>query len=168
MTMKRVFLLALIIGLILTAAEPRFTESNQLRRPEGYRNWPLVGSSLAMSYNEAPSQREEFHHVYLDPKAYKQYKSSGTFPDQTILVMEVYSAASQVSINRQGRFAEKLLRVEAAVKDQRFADKWAYFHFDEGAATAKAFPKKDCWNCHAEHAETDNVFTQFYGVLRAD
>ena len=164
--MKRICLLA-FIGLILTAAEPRFSADNQLKRPEGYRNWPLVGSSLAMSYSEAPKQ-EEFHHVYLDPKSYELYKSSGKFPDQTVLVMEVYSASSQVSINRHGRFADKLLRMEAAVKDKRLPDKWAYFHFEEGADTAKAFPKEKCWDCHNEHAETDNVFTQFYGVLHAD
>ncbi len=167
MTMQRIFLLA-FVGLILTAAKPRFGSDDQLKRPEGYRNWPLVGSSLAMSYSEAPAQKEEFHHVYLDPKSYKLYKSSGKFPDQTVLVMEVYSAGSQVSINRQGRFAQELLRVEAAVKNKRFPDKWAYFHFGRGAETAKVFPKEKCWSCHDEHAETDNVFTQFYGVLRAD
>ena len=31
---------------------------------------------------------------------------------------------------------------------------------------AKAFPKEACWNCHNEHAKTDNVFVQFYPTLR--
>ena len=31
---------------------------------------------------------------------------------------------------------------------------------------AKAFPKQRCWSCHSEQAATDNVFSQFYPVLR--
>jgi hypothetical protein len=31
---------------------------------------------------------------------------------------------------------------------------------------AAAFPKETCFNCHAEHGATDNVFTQFYPILQ--
>ena len=32
--------------------------------------------------------------------------------------------------------------------------------------TAKAFNKRVCFACHNEHAQDDNVFVQFYPVLR--
>ena len=85
-------------------------------------------------------------------------------------MMEVYSAGSRASINRQGRFSDGFLRVEAAVKDSgRFPEGWAYFDFGGPMPReqAKAFPKERCWSCHNEHAATDNVFTQFYPLLRA-
>ena len=35
-----------------------------------------------------------------------------------------------------------------------------------GTPAAAAFPKETCFNCHAEHGATDNVFTQFYPILQ--
>src|SRR2546427_4068304 len=75
-------------------AEPRFAGGNQLVRPEGYRQWVFVGSSLGMSYNDdgQAGGAPEFHNVYIRPEAYRQFAETGTFPDQTVLVMEVLSA----------------------------------------------------------------------------
>ena len=54
-----------------------------------------------------------------------------------------------------------------ALKDSaRFDGGWAYFDFSGGKTTAKPFAKQQCSSCHAEHAADDNVFTQFYPVLR--
>ena len=152
--------------------EPRFTDSKELVRPQGYREWVFVGSSLGMSYSENQTKREErFHNIYLKPAAYHQYQKTGEFPEGTVLVMEVATAASQSSINRQGQFQDNFVGIEAAVKDSsRFSGKWAYFSFigDDGKPkpTAKAFPQDACWSCHNEHAASDNVFSQFYPVLR--
>ncbi len=53
-----------------------------------------------------------------------------------------------------------------AVKDsERFEETWGYVSFGDGE-TAAPFPKEQCYDCHAEHAATDNVFTQFYPILR--
>jgi hypothetical protein len=152
--------------------EPRFTEGKELVRPEGYREWVFVGSSLGLSYSEGEPRRDpRFHNIYLKPAAYQQFRTTGEYPEGTILVMEIATAASQVSINRRGQFQDNFVGIEAAVKDSsRFAEKWAYFSFiaEDGSAkqTAKAFPKEACWSCHNEHAATDNVFSQFYPVLR--
>ncbi len=57
-----------------------------------------------------------------------------------------------------------------ALKDSdRFEDGWAYFNFSrrgELAKEAPTFPKAACYNCHDSHAADDNVFVQFYPVLR--
>lgn len=151
--------------------EPRFTAQNELVRPQGYREWVFVGASLGMSYNETPRKEPHFHNIYLHPRAYREYKQTGRFPEGTILAMEVLTPGSQASINRQGQFEDRSLGVEAAVRDSsRFPEGWAYFNFirpgQTAAPTARAFPKEACWDCHKAHAETDNVFTQFYPVLR--
>jgi hypothetical protein len=85
--------------------------------------------------------------------------------------MEVIAAGTNASINKKGQFEDKPLGIEVALKDEkRFAEKWAYFNFigSGGAplAQAKPFPKEACWKCHNEHAAADNVFVQFYPVLR--
>jgi hypothetical protein len=152
--------------------EPRFTAKDELVRPEGYREWVFVGASLGMGYNEAGSSHEQrFHNLYLLPSAYQQYKKTGQFPEKTIIAMEVVSAGSAASINKQGHFEDRFTGLEASVKDSsRFPNGWAYFNFtapnETLAATAKAFPKEACWDCHNQHGATDNVFTQFYPMLR--
>jgi hypothetical protein len=162
----------LLLVLPLAAQQPQYAPSGELLIPENYREWIFVGSSLGMGYNEpgAAPPKEEFHHIYIAPEAYRHYKSTGEFPKQTVLMMEVYSAGSRESINRQGRFSSRFLRVEAAVKDaDRFPEAWRYFDFGgpEPRKTSTAFPKERCWSCHNEHGQTDNVFTQFYPGLRS-
>jgi hypothetical protein len=153
------------------ADEPRFTPQNELIRPEGYREWIFIGASLGMSYEQGRAREQRFHNLYLHPRAYQEYKQTGRFPEKTLIVMEVASAGSQASINRQGQFEDRFVGVEAAVKDSsRFPESWAYFNFTRPgqslAPSARAFPKEACWDCHRQHGATDNVFTQFYPVLR--
>jgi hypothetical protein len=153
-------------------AGPRYAEGNQLLRPEGYREWMFVGASIGMGYTEGQSSpAAPFHNIYMQREAYKQFAATGTFPDKTMLVMEVVSAGTDASINKRGRFGDRSLGVEVALKDEaRFPEKWAYFNFIGKGGTqlpqAKAFPKEACWKCHNEHGAVDNVFVQFYPVLR--
>ena len=153
-------------------AGPRFAGGNQLVRPEGYRQWVFVGSSLGMSYNEGQAgDAPEFHNVYIQPEAYRQFAETGKFPDQTVLIMEVLSAGGNASINKRGHFEDRFIGIEAAIKDEkRFPEKWAYFDFigasGQALARAKPFPKEACWQCHNQHGAADNVFVQFYPVLR--
>ncbi len=153
-------------------AQPRFARGNELVRPEGYREWIFVGSSLGMSYDEGPpGYAPNFSNVYIQPEAYRQFATTGRFPDQTLLVMEIVSAGSKASINKRGQFEDRFVGIEAAVNDEkRFPEKWAYFSFigPDGKALGQAspFPKQACWKCHNEHGAVDNVFVQFYPVLR--
>ncbi len=155
---------------------PKYTAGNHLIRPSGYREWMFVGSSLGMGYSEAAQgatdRPQQFHNVYIQPEAYRAYLATGKFPDKTMLVMEVITGGTNASINKQGKFEDKFVGIETAVKDEsKVAEKWAYYNFiaSDGKALpeAKAFAKDNCWSCHNQHAEVDNVFVQFYPVLRA-
>ncbi len=125
-----------------------------------------------MSYTEGAAEKDpKFTNIYIQPESYRQFATTGKFPDKTVLVMEVRSPGSRASINKQGKFADHFIGIEAAVKDEtRFAEKWAYFNFigprGEALPQARPFPKQACWKCHHEHGAVDNVFVQFYPVLR--
>ncbi len=177
--MRRTLWGLLFVSVLVAASEPagvdpRFTPGNELLRPENYHEWVFVGSSLGMSYDAgkpAYSRPAEFHNVYLKPEAYREFRSTGKFPDGTVLILEILSAGGNVSINRAGKFEDRIRGIEAAVKDsKRFPESWAYFSFigpsDKPLAQAKPFPKEACWSCHHAHGQTDNVFVQFYPVLR--
>ena len=173
------FRLGLLFLLPLTAlaqdAAPRYTGDKELVRPEGYREWVFIGATLGMSYREGEPEAtpgpQEFHNLYIAPAAYREYKKSGKFPEGTMLVMEIMTAASQVSINQRGHFQDKARGIEVALKDSsQYDEGWAYFNYirrdGSAAPSVKAFKKESCWACHNEHAATDNVFTQFYPMLR--
>jgi hypothetical protein len=166
--------------------QPAYDADGKLVRPEDYRTWVFVGSSLGLSYsrpNENDTGPGVFHHIYIQPEAYRHYAETGTFPEKTMLVMENYSAGTKEDNTAKylvedkeefqhlnGHFEDERVGVEVALKDsERFEDSWAYFNFSTRAGllpTAKAFPKAMCWDCHNAHAAVDNVFVQFYPVLR--
>lgn len=155
-------------------AGPKYAGDNELIRPEGYREWIFVGSNLGMGYTEGPAPKSPtFHNIYIQREAYKQYGATGTFPDKTMLVMEVVKPGTNASINKQGQFGDQFIGIEVALKDEKkFPEKWAYFNFIRSGGgpaldKAKAFQKDACWKCHNEHGAVDNVFVQFYPVLRA-
>jgi hypothetical protein len=151
--------------------EPRYVEEKQLVLPEGYQNWVFVGASLGLSYSEPARETGPglFHHVYLQPEAFAHYQRTGQFPEKTMLVMELHRPEQKVSINKGGYFQGDRVGIEVAVKDrEKFEEGWAYFDFANGRRKqARAFPKNSCFSCHQQHGADDNVFTQFYPVLRA-
>jgi hypothetical protein len=174
----RIVLAALLLtpSLSLNSSEPmplpRFDSEDRLIRPEGYREWMFVGSNLGMGYKDGKPDREPtFHYIYMQREAYQHYKDKGEFPDKTMLVMEVLTRGTNASINKQGQFSDQSRGIEVALKDTtRFPEKWAYFNFISGdpggLKAAKPFAKDACWSCHNEHGQVDNVFVQFYPVLR--
>jgi hypothetical protein len=124
----------------------------------------------ASGTSAAPARPQLFHHTYLAPRAYDEYLRTGEFPDKTMLVLELHQAGEKVAPATGGLFEGKRTAVEVAVKDrERFPDRgWAYFSFGDGSTDAvEAFPASaGCVTCHRNHAAHDNVFTQFYPVLR--
>ncbi len=180
--------LALIAALVATAQQPdtaeapsldgmplpTYTADGDLILPEDYRTWIFVGASLGLSYSEGAAEREgpgAFTNVYIQPEAYRYFMKTGEFPEGTMLPMDIYRPGSRESINQAGYFEKDFLGMEVAVKDsERYEEGWAYLSFRDRSGglreSASAFPKDRCYDCHAEHAATDNVFTQFYPVLQ--
>lgn len=151
-----------------------YAEDGSLRRPADFRSWVFVGASLGLSYS--PHKKEYgdqlFHNVYLDRRAYEHYVRTGQFPEKSMLAMSVYKQADKAEgpAKLQGSFEGEFVALEVAVKDSaQFEDGWAYFDFSGGDTqkeTAQPFARKDCFECHAEHAADENVFVQYYPILR--
>jgi len=169
-----------VLGISLTRAgasqglqnkpQPRYSEDKQLMFPEDYHSWVFVGASIGLGYTESARDAGPgaCHQVYIQREAYDDYQRTGKFPEKTMLVMEVYKPEQKVSINKQGYFEGDRAGIEVALKDHdKFEEGWAYFDFGNGRKrSSSAFPKNSCWSCHNQHGADDNVFTQFYPVLR--
>lgn len=175
--MQRVLGALILLPLVLCSEEasmpkPKYADNGDLVRPESYREWMFVGANLGMAYTEGQAKpQSNYHSIYMQREAYQHYVKTGKFADKTILVMEVLSAGTNVSINKQGSFADQHIGIEVALKDEsKFPDKWAYFNFigqsGKELTQAAPMPKERCWRCHNQHGAVDNVFVQFHTVLR--
>lgn len=151
-----------------TSSGPEYTSDAQLKFPENYRNWIYLTTGFDMSYTAAATpDHHMFDNAFVNPGAYKAFVETGTWPDKTMLLIEVRGAESKGSINQAGHFqGTDVMAVEVHVKDEaRFPGKWAFFGFD-GNKTAKMVPTSaECYSCHAHHAAVDTTFVQFYPTL---
>jgi hypothetical protein len=148
---------------------PAYTSDGQLKLPENYREWVYLSTGFDMSYSPSAMQMDHhmFDNVFVNPEAYKSFQETGTWPNKTMLVLEVRMAQGKGSINQRGNFqGTERMGLEIHVKDEaRFPGKWAFFGFDDNK-TAKMVPTEAaCYICHSAHAAVDTTFVQFYPTL---
>jgi hypothetical protein len=160
---------ALVAAQSPSAATPEYTDDGQMKLPENYRQWVYLTTGFDMSYNPGLMSMDHhmFDNVFVNPEAYKSFVENGTWPDKTMMVLEVRKAEGKGSINQKGNFqGTEVMGLEVHVKDEaRFPGKWAFFGFD-GGKTAKMTPTTaSCYSCHAEHGAVDTTFVQFYPTL---
>ena len=150
------------------SAVPAYTLDGGLKFPEHYREWVYLSSGFDMSYRPATQKGHHvFDNVFVDPDSYRVFLETATWPDKTMLILEVRDARGRGSINRTGNYqGGKVMSLEVHLKDgTRFPDRWAFFAFD-GTSVGKQLPRTaDCYSCHATHGATDTTFVQFYPTL---
>jgi hypothetical protein len=148
---------------------PEYTSEGRLKLPEQYREWVYLTTGFDMSYSAGSGMVDHhmFDNVFVKPESYRAFLETGTWPDKTMLVLEVRKAEGRGSINQNGNYqGGDVMGLEVHVKDEaRFPGKWAFFGFDD-QKTAKMTPTSaSCYSCHAEHAAVDMTFVQFYPTL---
>ena len=151
-----------------TAHEPAYSEDGRLSLPENYREWVYLSTGFDMSYSPmSMTGHHMFDNVFVEPGAYKAFVATGTWPDKTVLVLEVRGAKDKGSINKNGNYQDSdVMGREVHLKDSaHFPEGWAFFGFNTGKS-AKMTPRTAaCYSCHAQHAAVDNTFVQFYPTL---
>jgi len=151
-----------------SANTPSYTADGSLKFPANYREWIYLTSGIDMSYRQMGGMDHSmFDNVFVNPESYRAFLQTGTWPDKTMLVLEVRKAGSKASINKTGHYQTgDVMGLEAHVKDTaRFEGGWAFFNADDGV-TGKLLPKEmECYSCHAQHAAVDTTFVQFYPTL---
>src|ERR1700733_12341738 len=140
MTIVRGLLLAVmglwaLAGFGQDAASPKspteYTANGDLKYPARYREWIYLTSGVDMSYSPGAAMEGHsmFDNVFVNPESYKAFLETGTWPDKTVLVLEVRGAQTKGSINQRGNFqGTEVMGLEVHVKDEtRFPGKWAFF-----------------------------------------
>jgi len=141
-----------------------YTADGKLVPPQNYRTWVYLSTGVDMAYLEGPPPSQHtFDSVFVDPASYAAFQKTGTWPDKTVMVLEVRKGQSRGSINKAGVFQTDRVGVEYHVKDvARFkTDGWAFF-----PASGAALPQDSaCNKCHEQHGAVDTTFVQFYPTL---
>jgi hypothetical protein len=153
-----------------TTNAPTYTSDGQLRLPANYREWVYLTTGFDMSYSAANGMDHHmFDNVFVNPESYQAFLKAGTWPDKTMLVLEVRGAKSKGSINQAGNYqGTDRMGLEIHVKDiSRFKDQgnWAFFGFDDKPTSTMTPTSTACYSCHALHAAVDTTFVQFYPTL---
>ena len=152
-------------------AAPAYAQNGDMLPPADYREWVYLSTGIDMSYSPKAGESPDhsmFDNVFVNPDAYRSFLSTGTWPDKTVMVLEVRGARSKGSINQRGHFQDSaIMDIEVHVKDEsRFPGKWAFFSFDSPTANGTLIPQgAPCYSCHAAHGAVDTTFVQFYPTL---
>lgn len=149
---------------------PRYAANGDLLPLTHYREWIYLSSGIDMNYNPKVAEMDHsmFDNVFVNPQAYRSFVATGTWPDKTVLALEVRGAESKGSINQHGHFqGEERMGFEVHVKDQaRFKGGWAFFEFDSPEKNGTLIPSgAPCYSCHQQHGAVDTTFVQFYPTL---
>jgi len=151
-----------------SSAVPTYTSDGGLTFPEHYREWVYLSTGFDMSYRPAMQMGHHmFDNVFVDPESYRVFLKTATWPDRTMLVLEVRGARGRGSINRTGNYQDgEIMSLEVHLKDEmRFPNRWAFFAFDDTPIGKLVPGAADCYSCHAAHGAVDTTFVQFYPTL---
>jgi hypothetical protein len=145
-----------------------------LRVPQNYRTLYQGMGSWAVAADTGPGSKE-LHQVFASPGAIEAYRKSGKFPDGTVLVKEVFAAATRPMTTGTVSHAQELKGWFVMVKDSTnshpgnplWGDGWAWswFDADKPLKTTSTNYKKDCQTCHVPAKATDWIYVGGYPTL---
>jgi hypothetical protein len=176
MLMKLLLLAATLCCALASVAQdaspknfPEYTADARLKFPAHYREWIYLSSGIDMNYNPGANAMEHsmFDNVFVNPEAYKSFLDTGTWPDKTMLMLEIRGAQNKGSINKSGHYqGSDVMGLEIHIKDEaRFPGKWAFFSFEDEVSGRLVPSGAACYTCHQQHAAVDTTFVQFYPTL---
>jgi len=154
-----------------SSPSPAYANNGDMLPPANYREWIYLTTGIDMSYSPKAAETQDhsmFDNVFVNPEAYRSFVATGTWPDKTVMVLEVRGARTKGSINQRGHFQDTdVMDIEVHVKDEaRFPGKWAFFSFDKPTSNGTPIPEgAPCYTCHAAHGAVDTTFVQFYPTL---
>ncbi|MER8634450.1 cytochrome P460 family protein [Mesorhizobium opportunistum] len=139
--------------------------------------WVSLGSFSLLS-DEPDKGAKQLHVVYTQPESVEAYLKTGTFPDGTVLIKDVYGTKTEDLTTGRSSYADTLIGRFVMVKDKSnkrasvsplWGDGWGWA-FYEGAETQKTVTtdyRGDCLSCHEPARNQGLVYTQGYPILRS-
>jgi Cytochrome P460 len=160
-----------------SAAESVVDVNGNLHVPENYRREYEYLGSWAVAADQGQGSKD-VHVVYASPGAADAYKAGGHFPDGTVLVKEVFQAATAPMTTGTVSHADVLKGWFVMVRDttgrhagnRLWGDGWGWSWFDAGnpTRTTSTDYKTNCHVCHVPAQATEWVYVGGYPSLRPE
>ena len=148
---------------------PQYTADGQMKFPADYREWVFLSSGVDMSYSpQAASAQPVFDNVFVNPSAYRAFLKTGTWPEGTMMMLEIRGSEGNHSINKRGQTQSAGVRgLEVHVKDSAHlkGDGWGFYGFHDEVSGKLIERPAACYECHEAHAAVNTTFVQFYPTL---
>ena len=168
-------------------AEAVADANGNLHVPGAYRTTYEFLGTWAVAADQSPGS-EELHVVYASPGTIAAYRRDGAFADGTVLVKEVFRAATGQMTTGTISHADSLRGWFVMMKDSRgrfaanklvWGDGWGWSWFDAGnpsspslnlplpgggAATSFDY-RENCKSCHQPAQATDWIYVDGYPPL---
>jgi hypothetical protein len=161
----------------VSAAESVVDGNGNLHVPENYRREYEYLGSWAVAADQGQGSKD-VHVVYASPGAADAYKADGHFPDGTVLVKEVFQAATASMTTGTVSHADVLKGWFVMVRDttgrhagnRLWGDGWGWSWFDAGnpTRTTSTDYKTNCHGCHVPAQATEWVYVGGYPSLRPE
>ena len=156
-------------------AEDVADANGNLHVPEAYRTLYQSLGSWGVAADEAKGSKE-LHVVYASPGTVTAYRRDGRFPDGTVLVKEVFAAATGQMTTGTVSSAANLKGWFVMMKDAngRYAGNklwgdgwgWSWFDADNPSKTTSTDYKTNCLGCHVPARASDWVYVGGYPTLK--
>jgi hypothetical protein len=149
--------------------------SGNLHVPDGYRSTYEFLGSWAVAVDQGQGSKD-IHVVYASPGTTSAYRKSGRFPAGTVLVKEVFAAATAPMTTGTVSHAETLKGWFVMVRDttgnhpgnKLWGDGWGWSWFDANnpSRTTSSDYKTDCLGCHVPAKSSEWVYVGGYPPLK--
>ena len=146
-----------------------------LRVPNAYRATYQSLGSWAVAADQGQGSKE-LHVVYASPGAIDAYRKDGHFPDNTVLVKEVYQAATAQMTTGTVSHEDTLKGWFVMAKDNNgrhpgnklWGDGWGWSWFDAAnpTKTTSTDYRLNCKSCHVPAQATDWIYVDGYPALK--
>jgi hypothetical protein len=161
----------------VSAAESVVDGNGNLHVPENYRREYEYLGSWAVAADQGQGSKD-VHVVYASPGAADAYKADGHFPDGTVLVKEVFQAATASMTTGTVSHADVLKGWFVMVRDttgrhagnRLWGDGWGWSWFDAGnpTRTTSTDYKTNCRGCHVPAQAAEWIYVGGYPSLRPE
>ncbi|WP_262693511.1 cytochrome P460 family protein [Kordiimonas aquimaris] len=147
-----------------------------IRVPENFRTDYVLMGSWSVAGDADTGGEIGLHIVYAPKNAVTAYRETGAFPDETVIVKELFTGETEFLTTGEATRAKDLVGYFVMVKDDknRFPDNplwgegwgWSFFEGKTPNKTISTDYKSDCLACHEPARETDFIYTNAYPVLK--
>ena len=160
-----------------SAAQSVVDGNGNMHVPENYRREYEYLGSWAVAAEQGQGSKD-LHVVYTSPGAAEAYKAGGHFPEGTVLVKEVFQAATAPMTTGTVSHADVLKGWFVMVRDttgrhagnRLWGEGWGWSWFDAGnpTKTTSTDYKTDCRGCHVPAQATEWLYVGGYPSLRSE